>query len=282
MRRISVFSPYRISFIGGGTDIPPFSDIYGGCVINTTIDRGITLNYTEDGEPLELSSRDFLKSWSSSSNPLNSFLESIALLFKERGVSKGRLSISGDVPPGTGIGSSSALVIGLLEIIHSLNGDNPIPEDIARETYDLEKKFFHVSLGRQDPYAISLGGMKYMEFRGEDFRIERFDLGSSLVNLLEKSTLMFYTGSSRSSSEALEEQVKKMNDGSEEVLQTLKEIKNATLEGRKAVISNDFERFAEIINYGWKLKKGLGKKVSNPKIDRIVNVALQNGAKGRH
>lgn len=279
MKRISVFSPYRISFLGGGTDISLFSDTYGGCVINTTIDRGIRLDYVNDGQPLELSSRDFLKSWSLSKQPYNSFLEAITLFLRERGMEKGRLSISGGVPPGTGIGSSSALVLGLLKIINALNRSESSHEDLAEEAFNLEQEFFGISLGRQDPYAIAFGGMKYMEFLANDFRIEKFEYGSSFIKLLEKSTLILYTGSSRSSSEALEDQVKRMEEGSEEVVSRLKEIKTITIEGRDALRSNDFEKFIRLVNYGWELKKGLGNRVTNSKVDGIIKTALDNGAK---
>lgn len=279
MRKVSVFSPYRVSFSGGGTDVSPFPDIYGGCVINTTIDRGVNLIYKDDGEPLEISSRDLFRSWNFSNQPHDNFLEGITLLFRERGIDKGRLTISGDVPPGTGVGSSSALVLGLLNIINILNDKKVTKDAIAEETYNVERNFFGVTLGRQDPYAISIGGPKYMEFSKGGFRVEKFGPEDPFIQLLEKSTLMLYTGSSHNSSDALQEQVSKLKHGSDKFVERLKEIKNVTQEVRKAIKTGDFDKFVELLNYEWNLKKGLGRSITNDKIDKLIKTSLDSGAK---
>jgi D-glycero-alpha-D-manno-heptose-7-phosphate kinase len=278
MKKISVISPYRISFSGGGTDVSPFPEMYGGCVINTTIDKGIRLNYVDDGQPLEISSRDLLKSWSFSKRVHNSFLEGIATLFREKGIEKGRLSISGDVPPGTGLGTSSALVLGLLQITKILNEERVTKADLAKETYDVERDFFGVTLGKQDPYAISFGGMKYVEFSGDNYRMEQFDYDSPFVKQLERSTLMVYTGSSHNSSDEMQEEISKMKEGSEELIGRLLEIKKNTEEARKSIKENDFERFVELVDGGWGLKKGLGKNITNNRVDDLIKSAKQNGA----
>jgi len=278
MRKISVFSPYRISFGGGGTDISPFPEMYGGCVINTTIEKGIRLNYVDDGFPLEISSRDLLKSWSFSKKVHNDFLEGVTMLFKERGIDRGRLSLSGDVPPGTGLGTSSSLILGLLRIIKVVNDEEITKENLASETYDVEKNFFGITLGRQDPYAISFGGMKYVEFTKEGYKMEMFDHDSPFIKLLEKSTLMVYTGSSHDSSAELQEQVSKLKDGSDEMIDLLLEIKKSTKETKESIEEEDFGTFISSMNRGWELKKRLGKNITNQKVDSLIDIAIENGA----
>ncbi|MEM0133921.1 MAG: kinase [Thermoplasmatales archaeon] len=278
MRRISVISPYRISFTGGGTDVPPFPEMYGGCVINATIDKGIRLNYVEDGHPLEISSRDVLKSWSLSSHIQNGFLERITMLFEERGIRKGRLNISGDVPPGTGLGTSSALVLGLIKILHILNGEEVTRSNLAKETYELEKNFFNVTLGKQDPFAISFGGLKYFEFYKDDYRMETFDYEMPTVKQLEESTIMVYTGASHNSSIELQEEVGKLKDGSEELISRLLEIKKNTEDAKESILENDFDRFVSLVDSGWELKKRLSKNISNQKVDALIRTAKENGA----
>lgn len=278
MRRISVISPYRISFSGGGTDIPPFPEMFGGCVINATIDKGIRVNYVEDGLPLEISSRDILKSWSFSKHIQNSFLERISSLFRDRGIKKGRLSISGDVPPGTGLGTSSALIIGLIQILHLLNGEEVSKGELAKETYEIEKNFFDVTLGKQDPFAISFGGMKYFEFSKDDYRMELLDHELPSVMELERSTLMVYTGATHNSSDELQDEVSKLKDGSEELIDTLLEIKKNTVEAKDAILSNDFDKFVNLVDIGWELKKRLSKNVTNQKVDSLIRIAKENGA----
>ncbi|MCL4447723.1 MAG: kinase [Thermoplasmatales archaeon] len=279
MKKISVMCPYRISFSGGGTDVSPFPEMYGGCVINATIDKGIRLNYVNDGQPLEISSRDILKSWSFSKRIHNSFLEGITTLFKERGIEEGRLSISGDVPPGTGLGTSSALVLGLLQIVKILNGEEVSKADLANETYEVEKNFFGVTLGKQDPYAISFGGLKYMEFSKDGFKMETFDHDTPFTLLLEMSTLMVYTGSSHNSSDELQEEVSRLREGSTDLVNRLLEIKRNTEEARESILKNDFDRFVGLVDIGWELKKGLTKNITNPKVDALIRFAKENGAR---
>lgn len=278
MRKISIFSPYRISFSGGGTDISPFPEMFGGCVINTTIEKGITISYVGDGQPLEISSRDLLRSWSFSKSTDNDFLEKITSLFKERGIKEGRVNISGDVPPGTGLGTSSSLILGLINVIKILNGEDATREELAKETYEVEKNFFRVTLGRQDPFAVSFGGLKYMEFSDDDYKLETFMGESPFVRRLERSTLMMYTGSSHNSSEELQEQVSKLEEGSRELIQTLNRIKEVTQKARNSIRENNFGRFVELINAGWELKKGLGKNITNSRVDFLIKTAFENGA----
>ena len=278
MKKISVTCPYRISFSGGGTDISPFPEMYGGCVINATIDRGIRLNYVDDGKHLEISSRDILKSWSFSKRIHNNFLDGVTALFKERGIEKGRLSISGDVPPGTGLGTSSALVLGLLQIIKLLNGEEVTKARLAEETYEVERNFFGATLGKQDPYAISFGGVKYVEFGKNSYKMEVFDYRLPFIQLLEKSSMMVYTGSSHDSSEELQDEVSRLEEGSGDLIDRLLEIKKNTEEAKESIEEDDFDRFVKLVDSGWELKKGLSKKVTNPKIDALISAAKENGA----
>ncbi len=278
MKRISVTCPYRISFTGGGTDIPPFPEMYGGRVINATIDRGIRLEYVDDGQPLEISSRDLLKSWSFSKKVHNSFMEGIATLLKARGVVSGRISISGDVPPGTGLGTSSSLVLGLIQIEKVLNGKELMREELAKEAYDVERNFFGATLGWQDPFAIAFGGFKYFEFSGSNFTMEAFDYRSYIVQQIEKSTLMVYTGSSHNSSDELQGEVSKLKEGSTVIIKRLLDIKRNTEEARKAIKESDFHKFATLVDDGWRLKKALSDKISNPNVDRLIKEAKDSGA----
>lgn len=278
MRKITVTCPYRISFSGGGTDVSPFTEMYGGAVINATIDKGIRVSYVDDGQPLEISSRDLLKSWSFSKSIHNNFLEGITKLFTKMGIETGRLSIAGDVPPGTGLGSSSALVLGLLMITKYLNGEEVDRERIAKETYDVERNFFGVTLGKQDPFAISFGGFKYTEFKANSYRMEMFDYEDPFVKMLERSTLMVYTGSTHNSTDELQDEVGKLNEGSRELIDRLLEIKRNAEEARDSIREGNFERFVRLVDYGWDLKKGLRKDITNPAVDSIISKARKSGA----
>jgi len=280
MNRISLFSPYRISFSGGGTDIAPFVDTHSGYVINSTIDKGIRISYVQDREPLEISSRDFLRSWSFEGGIGNNFLDNISLFLERRGVREGRISISGDVPPGTGLGSSSALISGLLALVSILDGRRIDKKALALETYETEHNFFGVVLGKQDPYAIAFGGFKFMRFYGDKLETEFFPNQAHFSQMLESSLLIVYTGSSRESSSVLQEEVRRAKNGSEEFIENLEEMKKVTEEMRTAIKREDMEEFINLLNTSWEIKKRFGERISNKNVDRLIEISLKNGAAG--
>lgn len=278
--RLISYSPLRVSFGGGGTDISPFIDKYGSAVLNTTIDRGVMVRYVGDDFPLELSSRDFVKSYlvSHEHKTAQSVSEKIMDLFLSRGVMSGRVIMNSEVPPGSGLGSSSALTTAVMGLMDSLTGDGKDSLDLANESFIAERDLLKVTLGRQDPYAISVGGFKFMEFSGDDVKIEKFDTGKSFLKTIERNILLIYTGSTRESSVALAEQVEKTRNGEENTISRLMTLKQMAYEMRDAVKDENFTELASLINRGWEIKKALGRSVSNEKIDRIVKKAMISGA----
>ncbi len=274
------YSPLRISFGGGGTDISPFIDEYGSAVLNTTIDRGVRVKYVDDGFPLEISSRDFVKSYliSHERRSSRSVSEKMVDLFSSRNVMSGRVLMNSDVPPGSGLGSSSALTTSVINVINNLNGRNITELELADESFLTERDSLRVTLGRQDPYAISVGGFKFMEFQGNNIRIEKFDQHLTFLHALEKSILLIYTGKTRESSLALAEQVEKSRSGEKETISRLLSLKSAAYEMRDAVRNEDFHRLASLVNRGWEIKKALGSNVTNDKIEKIIKIARSSGA----
>ena len=276
--KISVYSPLRISFAGGGTDISPFFEKYGGAVFNTTIDRGILLRYTDDKMPLEVSSRDFLKS-AIVLKQNSSVEDKIMELFMSNGIKTGKLIINSDVPPGSGLGSSSALITGILKIIYKITNKNKNSYEIAEEAYNIEKTNFGIVLGKQDPYAISVGGLKYMEFSKNSVITEAFNLENDFIETLQKSMLLVYTGKTRESSNALRDQVIKSEKNDSDTLNKLLKIKGLAGSMEKAFKTSDYGEFCNIVNSGWEIKKTLGEKVSSEKVDGIIDFAKSIGAR---
>ncbi len=275
---ITVYSPLRISFAGGGTDISPFYERYGGAVLNTTIDRGIMIRYEDDGSSLEVSSRDFLRTALISTN--NRTMENkIIDMFMENGINTGRVIMNSDVPPGSGLGSSSALINGILKMINAIKKRNVDPYELAKESYLTEMDKFNIILGKQDPYAISIGGLKYMEFRENVDSTQKFDLSDPFVKDLQSSILLVYTGNTRESSRSLQDQVTKSEHGDEQTMENLNKIKHLALEMSKAISAHNRNEVCNIINEGWNIKKSLGANVTNQRIDEIISYAKENGAK---
>lgn len=279
MKRFAAYSPFRISFGGGGTDISPFCDMHGGAVINTTIDRGVSVRYTPDPYDLEISSRDFLRSvLIGHGYEEHDVLNRMSNLFQSRGISKGRLVISSGVPPGSGLGSSSALMTAILKLIYQIQEVEIDPWELAKEAFQLEHEYFRVTLGKQDPYAVSIGSFKYMEFTPKGDRSTSLSMHSDFMSELERRTLLVYTGNTRESTNVLREQVEKSQKGDSGVVSKLLRMRELATEMKDSVISGNFPRFGDALNAGWNLKKQLGRNVSNRKIDALISAALDNGA----
>ncbi len=279
VKKYVAYSPFRISFGGGGTDISPFCNTYGGAVLNTAIDRGVTIVYTPDDFDLEISSRDFLKSVLIGKDSCdNEVLNKMSKLLESRGISNGRIIINSGVPPGSGLGSSSALTTAMLKLVYLIQGKTVDPWDLAREAFNLEHDYFGITLGKQDPFAVSLGNFKYMEFDGSGEKSTDLSSYSNFMSELEKRTLLVYTGNTRESTSVLQEQVEKSQQGDNDVVSNLHLMRNLTSEMRDSVVSGDFDAFTKAVNAGWSLKKKLGSKVSNERIDSLISFAKENGA----
>ncbi|CAC12425.1 conserved hypothetical protein [Thermoplasma acidophilum] len=272
------YSPLRITFGGGGTDVEPFLSKHGGAVVNATIDRGVSVRYIEDEFQLELSSRDFVRSYIVNMHRAASVTKMMADFLSEAGITNGRVIMSGDAPPGSGLGSSSSAVSALMNLVNSIRGRTVDPATLAEESYNLERNHFHVVLGKQDPYAIAYGGFKYMEFGADG--VKREDLGqySEFTTELQRRILLVYTGKTRQSSEVLMEQVKASEMGDEKTDRNLLQMKDVARRLRDAVVKNDMDEFAHQINRGWEIKKSLSSRITNDHIDRIIALALSNGA----
>jgi D-glycero-alpha-D-manno-heptose-7-phosphate kinase len=272
------FSPLRVSFAGGGTDISPFVDEHGGSVVNSTIERGVFVTYREDPYPVEISSRDFLKTFVLGNHEENNVQNKIIELMGEFGIRTGRIFISDEVPPGSGLGSSSALITALLKIIHELRGEEITNMELAEEAYGRERDFFGITLGKQDPYAISVGGLKFMKFKGNEIRTEYFK-EKSISEYIDERMLLVYSGRTRESSAILGDQVSKSKTGDQDTIKRLIQMKNIAEEMHIALIQNNFPLFYNLINQGWNVKKNLGKNVSSEKIESIISRSMSMGAK---
>lgn len=278
LERITSYSPLRVSFAGGGTDISPFLEDYGSVLVNTTIDRGVTVKYRRDDNPIEVSSRDFLRSSVPGSSRTRKGLSHLIVKFlEERGVTRGRMVINSDVPPGSGLGSSSALITAILAIVETLNGNEIVPEKLAGTSFWWEKEFFGITLGKQDPYAIAIGGFKYMEIDSSVSKTVYFPGNAEFLGQIEKNSLLVYTGRTRESSLVLQDQVVKSTNGDDDTIGNLKKLKQMSLDMKKAISGEDLQEFARIINCGWSVKKQLSGGVSNQRVDSMIQKALSGG-----
>ncbi|GGM71748.1 GHMP kinase [Thermogymnomonas acidicola] len=276
---ITSYSPFRITFGGGGTDIEPFISTHGGFVVNATIDRGVRVSYKDDGHSLEISSRDLLRSYIVGANEHTEVLDRMVELLEVNGVKRGRILLNGDVPPGSGLGSSSALITATLRLIGELRGAVDPPGKMAEEAYDIEMNRFGVTLGRQDPYAIAIGGFKGMAFRGKEFTVHPIQVGSRIFSEIDGGTILVYTGKTRESTEALKDQVQASRSGDMETIGNLERMKDVAEKMLHSALSGDLDGFYSLVNAAWEIKKRLGSRVTSERVERIIGTALSSGAR---
>jgi D-glycero-alpha-D-manno-heptose-7-phosphate kinase len=276
--------PLRISFAGGGTDVEPFPTLYGGAVVSSTIRTYVYVDIWETDENFtEIQSIDTGKLYRSHDLRLNSIPQEllIACLSEIESDSKDHLSITcrSTVPPGSGLGASSAITVAILGGTKYLNSSSLNLDDLARSAYILERNKLGISGGYQDQYACTFGGFNLFEFNsGGNVIRTKIDVNEDFRHQLEHDILLFWLGTTRLSSSIIDEQTQNLVQGS--IIESLKKQKQLAYEMRDCLIQSNLIRFAEILREGWALKKSYSGKISNKMIDDAYSDALDAGALG--
>jgi len=282
-------APLRLGLAGGGTDVSPYSEDRGGCVLNSTInlyaysvieprdDNKIIFESYDLGYREEYSNTETIDS----SGPLcllkgvyNHVIEKYdpsPLSFK--------LSTFVDAPPGSGLGTSSTLVVSILGNFAEWLGLALGEYEIAHESYIIERIKLEMSGGKQDQYAATFGGFNFMEFSEEDkVIVNPLRIKQNLVNTLEISLILCHLGTSRYSSEIIEDMTKNMNRANSASIKALDIVKEQAIAMKEAILTENLTKFSQIMNEGWLNKKKVAKKISNPRIDKFYEIALSSGA----
>lgn len=280
-------APLRISFAGGGTDIPPFPQQEGGCVLSATINRYAygTLRPRSDGQ-IRIESLDFGLSVTYNVEDKLVYdgkldLAKAAILKLGGNDSRGfDLFLHSDVPPGSGLGASSAMMVVLVGLLKEFK-KLPLTEyEIADLAYILERKELGIQGGLQDQYAATFGGFNYIEFLPDCVVVNPLRLSPEVINELEYNLLLCYTGKTRLSAGIIEDQVQRYQRKETEVVEVLRELKRLTIEMKKALLRQELETFGRLLHEEWQQKKKLSPKISNPELDELYEIARKHGAIG--
>lgn len=277
-------TPLRISFAGGGTDLPNFFEKYGGVVINTTIDKycyatiikradsKIIIN-SDLGEEVIINFRNELV-YDGQFNLIKSIINLMKPHFGFE------IYLHNDLPPGRGLGSSASaavLVASLLaNLMHIKYGDYKIAE-IAHQA---ETKELGIKGGWQDQYAAVTGGFNFMEFNKDKSIIYPLRLKEEVINELNHHLMLCYVGKEHSSSYQQQNLDQNILRGEEEVNAKLNELKEITLEIKDCLLTNEIEKIGELLHKSWENKKKLSNKMSDPQINSLYEIGLKNGARG--
>ena len=284
-------APLRLGLAGGGTDVSPYSDIYGGAILNATInmyayatieprsDGKIIFNSVDRRERVECEAKEKLD-LDGHLNLLKGVYNRIVKDFTKKPLSF-ELSTYVDAPPGSGLGSSSTLVVAVIGAFSEWL-KLPLGEyDIAHLAFEIERKDLGMAGGKQDQYAATFGGFNFMEFYADDkVVVNPLRIKAEIINELQFNLLLYYTGTSRLSSKIIEVQVKNVASKRKKSLEAMHKLKEQAIMMKEAILRGKLDEIGEILDFGWQYKKQMADGITNPIIDEIYETAKKAGAIG--
>jgi D-glycero-alpha-D-manno-heptose-7-phosphate kinase len=269
-------TPYRVSFAGGGTDLPAFYRHEGGAVLSAAIDRSIYVTVHRRFEPnirVSYSRTEVAERLDQVQHEL--VREAMRLAEVDEPL---EVTTIGDVPAGTGLGSSSSLTVGLLNALHAYRGRAAGPRALAEQACGIELGVLGKPIGRQDQYAAAFGGLNYLRFHTDDaVDVEPVDCRPGTIAELERRALLLYTGQTRDAGSILDRQCR----GTADRLETLRALRDLA-EGMRTALAGDgdLDAFAALLHEGWTRKRSLGCGISTERIDGWYAAARRAGALG--
>ncbi len=284
-------APLRIGLAGGGTDVSPYSDLYGGAILNATI--SIFAHATiipGNSNKIKLESLDLNeeKSFKKAKRlPIDGQLDLMKgchnHVFKDYSSKLPSYAISThvDVPKGSGLGASSTVTVAMLGA-YSEWLKLPFGEyDLARTAFDIERNDLKIAGGKQDQYAATFGGFNFMEFyKDEKVIVNPLRIRPEYIHELELNILLYYTGTSRLSSTIIEKQATNFTGKKEQSLEAAHKLKEQAVLMKEALLTGKLAEIGDLLDYGWQQKKKTAAGISNPVIDEIYETALKHGATG--
>ena len=288
MRTASYFrarAPLRISLCGGGTDVSPYPEEHGGMVLSATINQYAyaSLRPRRDSR-LTLASLDY-DVVARYDHPrrlrLDGNLDLIKAVVRAFKVRRGAdLWVHSDAPPGSGLGSSSTLVVALIGVMSEWLGRPLSGYEVAELAYRIERVDLGLAGGRQDQYAAAFGGFNFIEFLGDTTVVNPLRIRPDVLNELEYRLLLCYMGQTRQSAKIIERQTAAYRAGRTAVVQALHRLREETLEMKKALLLGRVDALGELLHQAWEAKKKLDDNISNSHVDRLYQLARREGAIG--
>lgn len=281
-------APLRISFAGGGTDVPPFPQLEGGCVLSTTIsryayctlqmrdDQNISVHSLDYGVSVTYSPEDTLE-YDGKLDLVKAAIRKLRPAGDQRGFD---LMLHSDAPPGSGLGASSAMMVVLVGVLKEY-GNLPLTDyDVADLACHIEREELGIQGGLQDQYAASFGGCNYIEFLPDRVIVNPLKISPDVINELQYNLLLAYTGTMRLSGHIIQDQVDRYERREPETMDALRELKHLTIEMKNAMLRRELGDFGELLHQEWMHKKKVSSKISGAQIDALYDIAREHGALG--
>lgn len=283
-------APLRLGFAGGGSDVSPYCDQYGGAVLNASINLSsfCTIEPTEDGMVTFVAydrEEEFVAP-SATSYAYDGLLDlhkgvynRIVQDFNDGQPLSLKISTYSDAPAGSGLGSSSTMVVAILtafaELLHLPLGEY----DVAHLAFEIERQDIGLRGGAQDQYAATFGGVNFMEFHEQNrVTVNPLRIKKWILSELEASTVLYYTGVSRSSDKIIAQQIESYKSGSGKSVEAVHQLKRDASAMKEALLRGNIRQFGEILGRSWEVKRQVADQISNPEIEKVMAVASDAGA----
>lgn len=282
-----VRSPVRVSFCGGGTDLPSYYERFGGSVLSAAINKHFytVLEKRNDGK-IQIISADLraVETWEDLARMeiRGNALEIPLAVLKAYGSDISvNLFLASEIPPGTGLGSSASVCVNLIKTLATYGHGVISKDELAERAFHVARNVLGRPVGKQDEYASAFGGLNLISFqRDHSTRVEPLNLEPDLIQELQSNLLLFFTGASHNSWAILQEQDESVRKASAGTAEYLHEIRKLVEPMKSALLAGELRDFGLLLHEGWEIKKRVSPKISNPRINEMYEAALQNGALG--
>ncbi len=278
-------APVRLSFAGGGTDLPAYYIKYGGAVVSTTLDKYfyVFLNVSGD-DTIQITSSDYRTFYRHDGDLPLMFDGDLSLpraILHHFGLVRGiSMFLASEVPPGTGLGSSSTVAVAIIKAVTTARGLFLSKQQIAELACQIEIEKLGTPIGKQDQYAAAFGDLNLIQFRADGVTVEPLRVPPETRRALEQNMLLFFTGGTRQASTILTAQKKSSEKDDPQVIAALHAVKQMAFEAKELLERGDLNRFGRLLDAGWQQKKKFAGGISNSLIDECYTLALANGALG--
>ncbi len=282
-----VRSPARISFGGGGTDLPAYYEAFGGAVLSATINKyfyAIVSRRADKRVQIISSDLQTCSSWenikeiSAKGHMLEIPLAVLQELDREVAVD---IFLASEIPLGTGLGSSASVCVSVLHAMTSYLQMALSRQKLAENAFHIASQVLGKPVGKQDEYATVFGGLNFIRFNPDgSVDIEQLSIPSEVISTLQAKLMLFFTGYTRDSCSILHQQQAATRSGRSTALESLHRIRELADQMRQALIEADLKKFSLLLHEGWENKKRISSLISNPAIDRMYSLARENGAAG--
>lgn len=278
-------SPVRISFAGGGTDMPEYYEKFGGNVVSSTISLFTYLMIKpRNDNSFQAFSTDFEIHQSKTTYKklkAKSGTEIAVSVIKYLNFKNGAdFVIGSDVQPGSGLGASSSLTVNFVNLISKLQKKKLSKKQIAEKSFHIERNLLLHPIGKQDDFIASYGGINYIKFSKNRTTVTPIHLKKSKMEELQNNLLLFFMGTTRKSSIVLSKQLKKTKNLDSSTLNSLHKVNDLGKDLYRILKKSEIGEVGQILDRGWHEKKNFTKQVSNQKIDKIYDCAIKKGAVG--